>query len=602
MTTGRIRLLSSQLVNQIAAGEVVERPASVIKELVENSLDAGARRIEVEVEQGGVKLMRVRDDGCGILREDLALALARHATSKISDLQTLERVRSLGFRGEALPSIASVSRLELTSREQTEERAWRIWGDGRETGQPEPAAHPVGTTVEVRDLFHNTPARRKFLRTEKTEFEHIERTLRRQALASPEVGFRLVHNGREVFGLRSGSGEDGADDRLRALLGPGFLENALWLDEEGTGVRLFGWVARAAFSRSQPDMQYFFVNGRVVRDKLVSHAVRRAFQDVLYHDRHPAYVLYLDLDPLLVDVNVHPTKQEVRFREARQIHDFLFRALHRCLAEGVLGSGRHCGLTHDQGEGERQETESAARPHPPGSFQRPFNLRLAEASASYRLSLEAQRPAGPGQAGSSEASPQGLLPPLGLALAQLHGVYVLSQAEEGLVLVDMHAAHERINYERLKAGWARGGLPRQPLLLPVRLQVSRREADLAEECRDIVLELGMSVDRLGEESLVIREVPVILQDADPAGMLKDLLSDFAEQGSSDRIRQAANHILSTMACHSSVRANRRLSLEEMNALLRELERTERGDQCSHGRPTWVRLTMTELDRLFMRGR
>jgi len=601
--TGRIRLLPSQLVNQIAAGEVVERPASVIKELVENSLDAGARHIDIEVEQGGVRRMRVRDDGCGMLREDLALALARHATSKIIDLQGLEGVRTLGFRGEALPSIASVSRLELISREQAEELAWRIAGEGPEL-EPTPASHPVGTTLDVRDLFYNTPARRKFLCAERTELGHIEQSVRRAALASPEVGFRLIHNGRELLGLPSRAEQPDPGERLRVLLGEDFLEQALRIEEEAVGLRLAGWVARPTFSRSQPDMQYFFVNHRVVRDKLVSHAVRQAFRDVLYQDRHPAYVLYLDLDPAMVDVNVHPTKHEVRFREGRQVHDFVFRALHRRLAVGALGGdlGLRTPVTSlaEGAVGPRLPQEGGSPP----PAQRSMRFRVAEEPATYRLSFEAQQPWAGGDAPGDRPgpAPEPSAPPLGFAVGQLHGVYILAQAAEGLVLVDMHAAHERINYERLKCGWAEGALRSQPLLLPVSLRVSRHEADLVEGHQEFFRSLGLQIDRLGAESLAVREIPAILQGSDPARLVADVLADLVEQGASDRIRQAIDGVLASMACHGSVRASRRLSVEEMNALLRDLERTERGDQCGHGRPTWVRLSMAELDRLFLRGR
>lgn len=592
--SGRIRMLSSELVNQIAAGEMVERPASVVKELVENSLDAGARHIEIEVEGGGVKLIRVRDDGCGILREDLPLALARHATSKLYDLWGLERIRSLGFRGEAIPSIASVSHLEIISREQGEERAWRV--AGRDGGaDPSPAAHPVGTTIEVRDLFYNTPARRKFLRAEKTELGHIEQTVRRLALATPEVSYRLAHQGRELLGLRERGLDLEPGQRLRYLLGPEFVEQALWLEEEAVGLGLTGWVSRPTYSRSQPDMQYFFVNQRVVRDKLVSHAVRQAFQDVLYQDRHPAYVLYLTLDPELVDVNVHPTKQEVRFREGRQIHDFLFRALHRRLAVGTLGAGIDQPTPRP-----RPGPVSPSMVYP--RIQQTLGSGTAEDQAAYQWAFAAQRPSPADPVPTAGMGDTLAPPPLGFALAQLQGVYILAQAQDGLVLVDMHAAHERINYERLKQAWSRGPLSRQPLLLPHSLRVTPAEAELAETHQELFSTLGFSIDRLGEESLAIREIPVILQEADPARLVADVLTDLATQGSTERIRQAIDTLLASLACHGSVRANRRLSLEEMNALLRDLEQTARGDQCSHGRPTWIRLSMAELDRLFLRGR
>jgi DNA mismatch repair protein MutL len=599
----RIRLLPPQLINQIAAGEVVERPASVAKELIENSLDAGADHIEIDAEQGGVKLLRVRDNGSGIPYEDLSLALARHATSKIAGSADLESVATLGFRGEALPSIASVSRLTLTSRARGVDAAWCLASDGSDrAGEPVPAAHPEGTTVEVRDLFYNTPARRKFLRVEKTELGHLEQLVRRIALARGDVRLRFSHNGRVVFELPAGATAGVVPARrLADLVGEGFLGHALEVDEEAVGLRLSGWVASPGFSRSQADLQFFYVNGRMVRDKLVTHAVRQAYQDVLHHGRHPAYLLYLTLPPVLVDVNVHPAKHEVRFREGRQVHDFIFRGLHRRLAEGGTAPGRD--------ETAEPAMEGGSAPPPvlaPPPRQQPMPLGVAERPTSYRgLSFTVQRPwpstpmSGGEQAGESEAAQ---VPPLGFALAQLNGVYILAQAEDGLVIVDMHAAHERIGYERLKSAWDEGGVRAQPLLVPVTLRVGPREADLAEANAELFERLGLRVERLGEGSLVVREIPVALQGADAEGLVRDLLSDLAVHGTSERIREEINAVLATMACHRAVRANRRLTLEEMNALLREMERTERADQCNHGRPTWVRLSQRELDRLFLRGR
>lgn len=601
--SNRINALPSILVNQIAAGEVVERPASVIKELVENSLDAGAKQVDVEIGQGGVKLMRIRDDGCGIDKADLALALSRHATSKVGSLEDLERIGSLGFRGEALPSIASVSRLTLTSQESAADRAWQIKD---ETGSPSPAAHPAGTTVEVLDLFYNTPARRKFLKTEKTEFRHIEQVLRRLALARFDVGFSLKHNGRDVFKSRAADSLRDKEHRLSQLLGKSFVENALSFEHAAVGLKLSGWIGLPAFSRSQADMQHFFVNGRMVRDKLVTHAIRQAYQDVLYHGRHPAYVLYLSLDPVLVDVNVHPTKHEVRFREGRLVHDFLFRTLHQVLAdtrpaqsEGVQVDPTAC-IPEVTGN---RDISSPGRPLQPA-----MNFGIRDNAAAYRASMEWQTTTSSAALPDEASIPLHTedttsdVPPLGFALAQLQGVYVLAQNSEGLVLVDMHAAHERITYERFKQAMAADGIRSQPLLVPVSVKVSKREADLAQEQAAMFAELGMEVDRLDQETLVVRAVPVLLQGSDAERLLRDVLSDLATYGSSARIRQALNEVLATMACHGSVRANRRLGLDEMNALLRDIERTERSGQCNHGRPTWTRLSMTELDKLFLRGR
>ncbi len=596
----RIQLLPSQLVNQIAAGEVVERPASVVKELVENSLDAGAGRIEIEVEQGGIKLLRVRDDGRGIGRDDLALALARHATSKVASLQDLEGVQSMGFRGEALPSIASVSRMELVSRAADAEDAWRIESDSAELA---PAAHPPGTSVTVRDLFYNTPARRKFLRKERTELGHIDTQVRRLALARMDVGLRLQHNGRESLHARAAENRAGQERRLAQLLGAEFLENSLHLEQEAGRLLLHGWVARPTFSRSQADMQHFFVNRRMVRDRLVAHAVRQAYRDVLYHGRHPAYVLFLELDPRLVDVNVHPSKHEVRFREGRMVHDFLFRTLERVLAHTRPGGGGEAPASPEPVFAGATRPEPAAAASGVGPRQSAMPLHVAERPTAYRASFHMQRPPSAASAMAVESEAAGAeVPPLGFALAQLHGVYILAQAADSMVLVDMHAAHERITYERFKSQLEARGITRQPLLLPVRVAVSGREADLAEEHRALFRELGLEVDRLGTETLLVRAIPAMLQGADAERLLRDLLSDLVVLGSSDRIRREIDSVLATMACHGSVRANRRLTPDEMNALLRDMERTERADQCNHGRPTWVKLSMGELDRLFLRGR
>lgn len=622
----RIHLLSPRLANQIAAGEVVERPASVIKELLENSLDAGARRIDVEVEQGGVKLLRVRDDGCGIPSDDLPLALARHATSKIRDLDDLERVMSLGFRGEALASISSVARLTMTSRTADADQAWQVETEGRDMeARVQPAAHPVGTSVEVRDLFFNTPARRKFLRAEKTEFEHLQEVIRRLALARFDVAFHLRHNGKTVFALHEARDEISRARRVASVCGSAFLEQALPIQVERNGLHLWGWVGLPTFSRSQADLQYFYVNGRMVRDKLVVHAVRQAYRDVLYNGRHPTFVLFLELDPAAVDVNVHPTKHEVRFREGRTVHDFLYGTLHRALGEVrpedqlaapaavapvVRPTGLEAGEFGPQGEMslaanmlERPVAEPAWRPTASsGGYAPPSRpagpVGTAEAQAAYR---EYFAPL-PDSAPVSLPESQGDIPPLGYALAQLKGIYILAENAQGLVLVDMHAAHERITYERLKIAMASEGLKGQPLLVPESLAVSQREADCAEEHATWFQRLGFELQRLGPETLAIRQTPALLKQAEASQLVRDVLSDLLEYGTSDRIQAHLNELLATMACHGAVRANRRLTVPEMNGLLRDMEQTERSGQCNHGRPTWTQLGMDDLDKLFLRGR
>ncbi|MEE4659829.1 MAG: DNA mismatch repair endonuclease MutL [Halieaceae bacterium] len=604
-----IQRLSPRLANQIAAGEVVERPASVVKELLENALDAGADRIDVEVEAGGVRLIRVRDNGAGMDADDLPLSLSRHATSKIRSLEDLEHVASLGFRGEALASISSVSRLGITSNTDVEGASGlraECEGDSMAVTVA-PAPHPRGTSVEVRDLFFNTPARRKFLRTERTEFGHLEEVLKRQALSRYDVAFSLRHNSRTVHQLAACDTEAARERRVASVCGPAFINEALYIETEVDGLRLWGWVGLPTFSRSQGDLQYFYVNGRVIRDKLVSHAVRQAYRDVLYHGRHPAYALYLELDPALVDVNVHPTKHEVRFRDGRRVHDFVFRSLHRLLADVRPG---------DQRPPAGDLTGNAALP---GAAQ-PLSLQPdpsqdslgwgrpgGSSRGTWSGSAGAQPGAGLaavyGGAGSSEVedSPEDV-PPLGYAVAQLHGIYILSQSAQGLVLVDMHAAHERITYERMKQSHTGEGVRRQPLLVPQSVSVSRREADCGEAFADQFLSLGLVVERSGEESLLLREIPVALRGADTEQLLRDVLSDLLEFGRSDRIEAHLDSLLSTMACHGSVRANRRLTIPEMNALLRDMEETERSGQCNHGRPTWTHLSLDELDRLFLRGR
>ncbi len=614
----RILLLSPRLANQIAAGEVVERPASVVKEVLENSLDAGATRVDIDVEAGGSKLIRIRDNGSGMAAEDLPLALARHATSKIASLEDLERVGSLGFRGEALASIGSVSRLTLTSNpaEDSSEGSSAAC-EGREMDvQLKPAPHPRGTTVEVRDLFFNTPARRKFLRTEKTEFNHLEEVVKRLALSRFDVAFSLRHNGRVLHNLKPGHSQAERQRRVATVCGPAFMDQALYLETDLPPLRLWGWVGLPTFSRSQADLQYFFVNGRVIRDRLVAHAVKQAYRDVLYHGRHPAFVLYLELDPALVDVNVHPTKHEVRFRDGRTVHNFIFSSLHRALAD-VRPGGTPADAAAGQGEGAGGELgEGMAVDIATGEITRQAGLAWGAQPPPVAAGFGAYRaPAGPApgqameqvrdygrlhpfpQAGSEEE-----VPPLGYALAQLKGIYILAENARGLVLVDMHAAHERITYERLKTARVNEGIRSQPLLVPRAVAVSQREVQVAAEHAGLFQRLGMVVEVAGEESLVIRQIPVSLRDSDVEQLLRDVLADLIEFGSSDRIEVHLDDILSTMACHGSVRANRRLTIPEMNALLRDMEATERSGQCNHGRPTWTQLGIEELDKLFLRGR
>ncbi len=596
----KIHLLSPRLANQIAAGEVVERPASVIKELLENSIDSGASRIDIDVENGGVKLIRVRDNGCGIGQDDLPLALSRHATSKIEQLDDLEAVATLGFRGEALASISSVARLAIATNANDTGPGWKAEAEGRDMAvNLAPAAHPRGTTVEVRDLFFNTPARRKFLRAESTEYKRIDEVLRKLALSHFDVDFTLRNNGKVVHQFRSADGQLAQERRVAAICGPAFMENALYLDVAAAGLRLWGWVGLPTFSRSQADLQHFYVNGRSIRDKLVTHAVRQAYQDVMYHGRHPAFVLYLELNPADVDVNVHPTKHEVRFRDSRTVHDFLFRSLHRAVADIRPGSQTVSAVSNSMTPpaittyGTPVEQAAISFPARQSGFQ----------NVSEQISIYGELHRGQDElASQSLPETDETLPPLGFAIAQLKGIYILAENAAGLVLVDMHAAHERITYERMKQAFSAEGLRSQPLLVPTSLAVSQAEADLAEEQSAMFEELGFQLQRAGPESLLVRQMPSMLRDADVEPLVRDVLSDLTSHGSSDRIRQHLNEIMATMACHGSVRANRKLSVAEMNALLRDMESTERSGQCNHGRPTWTQISLDELDKLFMRGK
>jgi DNA mismatch repair protein MutL len=558
-----IRVLSELLVSQIAAGEVVERPASVLKELLENSLDAGARAITVALDEGGVKRIQVEDDGAGIARDDLPFALARHATSKIASLEDLEAVATMGFRGEALASIASVSRLSIATRTGDAAHASIVRAEGDSAGELEPAARSQGTTVTVADLYFNTPARRKFLRTEATEFGHCDEVFRRVALARPDVAFTLKHNGRVSRHLRSQT----APERVGALLGEEFAAASLPVDAGAGPLRLTGLAGTPQAAKARADTQYFFVNGRFVRDRLLAHAAREAYRELLHGERQPAYVLFLDLDPRGVDVNVHPAKTEVRFRDSRAVHQFVLHALQHALSPGAADA-----------------PVSYAFVSRGNAIQSSF--ALAQPAVAYAPNI------------AVEENPQ----PLGYALAQLHGVYILAQNEAGLVLVDMHAAHERIVMEKLKLGIDAGAVARQSLLVPAVLSAEALDIATAEENRDALDRLGLEMSVSGPNELTVRAAPALLAGGDIAGLARSLLKDMREYGASQVLAARQNELLATMACHAAVRANRVLSVAEMNALLREMEETERSGSCNHGRPTWYQLTLADLDRLFLRGR
>ena len=591
-----IRLLPDLLISQIAAGEVVERPASALKELLENSLDAGAMDIRVDLEEGGVRLIRVSDDGAGIAPDDLPLALTRHATSKIASLDDLERVASLGFRGEALASIAAVSRLTLTSRHAGSSHAWKLGAlDGR-VSNPEPAALSGGSVVEVRDLFFNTPARRKFLKTAATEYGHCDDVFSRLALAHPACAFTLTHNGKAARRFAPGDWQA----RALAVMGHEFAAAARTLDEQAGPLRLLGLAGLPAYSRAGRDAQYLFVNGRFVRDKLLNHAVREAYRDVLHHQRHPAYVLFLELPPESVDVNVHPAKTEVRFREARGVHQFVFHVLERALGGGEGGMEASI---QDSGDHFRNAGSVEASPRAMGAgnpgFRPPRQTSMplaAEPSTYYAVMAQALANA------AIQPEPQGNAPPLGYALAQLAGVYILAQNDKGLVVVDMHAAHERIVYERLKAAIEQRQVASQPLLIPVVFAATALEMSTAEEAGTALADWGFEIAPVSPTHLAVRAMPALLQDAEGETLAREVLKDMREFGISATMTARRNELLATLACHGAVRANRRLSLPEMNALLRDMEATERADQCNHGRPTWFQLTMADLDKLFMRGK
>ena len=590
--SGRIKRLSSFVANQIAAGEVVERPASIVKELIENSLDAQARRIVLTIEQGGVKRVRVSDDGVGIHADDLQLAVCPHATSKIDVADDLEGVATLGFRGEALASIASVAKLSISTRTAAAENGSRIDVDDGSEAHVGPTAHPRGTTVDVSDLFYNTPARRKFLKSERTELAHLNDIVTRLALARLDVEFE-TRNGNSIQHL-SPSEADGLR-RIAQLLGTGFASACVPIDEERDGLRLRGWVGLPTHSRAQADQQYFFVNGRSVKDRIVAYAVRQAYRDVLFHGRHPVFVLYLELDPRQVDVNVHPTKYEVRFRDARNVRDFVFGALSHAL--------RSVRPAEAKSELPRPAERIRSHVHERGSDHHAHVMPslqqlMALASPVDSHALRVREP------DSTRYEPDArAVPPLGYAVGQIHEIFILAENAEGLVIVDMHAAHERITYEKMKAARAKSEvIQQQRLLVPLTMNVSPAEAEIAAQNREGLAALGLEMDRSGPSSLVIRAIPALLASSDAENLVADVLADLGADGSSDRLRHYEDDLLATMACHGSIRANRKLTLAEMNALLREMETTENAGQCNHGRPTFVVENLRDLDQRFLRGR
>jgi DNA mismatch repair protein MutL len=602
----RIHKLSSQLSNQIAAGEVIERPASVVKELIENSLDAGASEIEIEIERGGEKLICVRDNGCGIHQEDLILALDRHATSKLLSVDDLAAIQTLGFRGEALASMNSVSRLELHSRQKltdndNRDSGWRIFSDSMMVVTQEPCSHPIGTSILVRDLFFNTPARKKFLKNERIEFSHIENLVKRVALSQFEVGFRLTHNGRTALHLPPAATLLEREKRVAIVCGQEFLEHALSIEVEHAGLKIFGWVAQPTFSRSQADTQYFYVNRRCIKDKVVTHAVRQAYEDVLYNQRHPAYVLFFELDPHQVDVNAHPTKHEVRFRESRMVHDFIFKSLHQAIADIRPNVGTGLAPAHPTISPSYVGATGSRPPFKPSPLAQPFVAQ--QNIEQYQMLYQTGRAPLAPTVQPPPASPiQTPIPVLGYAIAQLKGIYILAENENGLILVDMHAAHERILYEEMKTARQAGHLIAQPLLIPVTLRVSEQEAAHVEEHLAFFDSLGLGIERVGPEMLAIKQVPEVLKKADVAQIVHDIIADLATLGESKRLEETINHIMGNMACKSAIKANHRLTLPEMNAILRSMEVVPRSGQCNHGRPTWIQLTLEELDKFFLRGR
>ena len=598
----RIQKLPDLLVDQIAAGEVIERPASVVKELIENSIDAGATRITVEIEQGGKKLIRVTDNGFGLNQQDMELSIQRHATSKIHNLEDLESLHSLGFRGEALPSIVSICRFSLISKTEESSHAYQLNCSGGKCDGIKPAQHTTGTTIEVRDLFYNTPARRRFLKTDKTEFLRIDELIKNISLSRFDIGFTLIHNGKIVRNSQGGEDQNLKKARISQLCGKEFFDNSFYIDENRHGMRLYGWVAKPSWNRASADRQFFYINGRMIKDKLIGHAVRQAYQDVLFHGRFPAFILYFDLNPALVDVNVHPTKHEVRFRESQQVHGFIFGSLNHALSQtrpgSELNSTNSLGFnTANLPQIDYSKMQSSMSFNPSGSYGSP---RVAETGGSYLKTIaEAGMQLPDFENTRTESSED--IPPLGFAKAQLHGVFIVAENKQGMVIVDMHAAHERITYEWMKNSMQESEIRSQSLLVPIAMSVSERETHAVEEYSEWFQKLGFEIQSASKESIIIRKVPSILIKTDIEELIKDVLSEIVTLGSSRKIEAGMNEILASMACHGSVRANRQMTIVEMNALLREMEKTERADQCNHGRPTWVQLDMKQMDKLFLRG-
>jgi DNA mismatch repair protein MutL len=588
-----IRVLPANLIDQIAAGEVIERPASVVKELIENAFDAGARRIDIDIERAGLQSIRVRDDGSGLDALELPLAVERHATSKIATLDDLEGIASFGFRGEALPSIASVARLRLVSRHHAAAQAHELRVEGGERSEVRPAAHAVGSTVEVRDLFYNVPARRKFVRTESTEFAHILRQVERLALSVPGVAVRLRHNGREILDLPAAVERAAVELRIDRLLGADFRSRALPVDETLGGLQLSGWLGLPTASRAQPDLQFWFVNSRAVRDRLLANAVRLGYRDVLYHGRHPGYLLYLSLDPRQVDVNAHPTKLELRFRDSRAVHDGVFRCIERALAHTKPAASLPAATQL------RAPLQLDAALHVPtpadadgsGAAQGPLGVQhtYARSSIAAAQALSAAEPDAPQR-------------PLGVAIAQLHGLYILAQNRDGLIVVDTHAAHERVLYEQLKTQYEAAAPASQLLLEPLGVAVAPHEIEalLAEQAE--FERVGFELQQLGPTRLAIRRVPVLLAHTDVAALIGQLGRELTGEAGAHHLDDVAHRILGSVACRAAIRGQRALSLAQMDALLRQMEQTERASQCNHGRPTWMRLSLRDIDQLFLRGR